>query len=82
MKESEGTEEMTTPPPPPPPSTLICCKDSQPCPAVSQYQLDAPITNATEHLPLTHYPSGTKLRRDEEQLMAKQTQHMKLPKKQ
>ena len=26
------------------PSTLICYKDSKPCPTVSQYQLDAPVT--------------------------------------
>ena len=37
--ESEETEEIKTSP-----STLTCCKDSRPCPAVSQYQLDAPVT--------------------------------------
>ena len=26
------------------PSTLTCYKDSRPCPAVSQYQLGAPVT--------------------------------------
>ena len=26
------------------PSTLTCYKDSRPCPTVSQYQLDAPVT--------------------------------------
>ena len=26
------------------PSTLTCYKDSKPCPTVSQYQLDAPVT--------------------------------------
>ena len=29
-----------------------CCKDSRPCPAVSQYQLGAPVTKATGHLRL------------------------------
>ena len=28
----------------PTPSTLTCYKDSRPCPTVSQYQLDAPVT--------------------------------------
>ena len=28
-------------------STLICCKNSRPCPHVSQYQLDAPFTQDT-----------------------------------
>ena len=37
MQESEGTEEIIHSP-----STLTCCKDSRPCPTVSQYQLDAP----------------------------------------
>ena len=37
--ESEDTEEMKTFP-----STLTCYKDSKPCPTVSQYQLDAPVT--------------------------------------
>ena len=36
MNESEETEEIT---PPPPPSTFTCCKESRPCPTVSQYQL-------------------------------------------
>ena len=26
------------------PSTLTCYKDSKPCPTVSQYQMDAPVT--------------------------------------
>ena len=26
------------------PSTLTCYKDTRPCPTVSQYQLDAPVT--------------------------------------
>ena len=37
--ESEETEEIKTFP-----STLTCYKASRPCPAVSQYQLDAPVT--------------------------------------
>ena len=37
--ESEETEEIKTSP-----STLTCYKDSRPCPAVSQYQLGAPVT--------------------------------------
>ena len=37
--ESEETEEIKTFP-----STLICYKDSRPCPTLSQYQLDAPVT--------------------------------------
>ena len=37
--ESEETEEMKTSFP-----TLTCYKDSRPCPTVSQYQLDAPVT--------------------------------------
>ena len=50
MKESEGTEELTTP------STLTCCKDSRPCPTVSQYQLGALVTKATGHFFLTQPP--------------------------
>ena len=49
MKESEGTEEITFP--------LTCCKDSRPCPTVSQYQWGAPVTKATGHLCLTQPPS-------------------------
>ena len=37
--EREETEEIKTFP-----STLTCYKDSKPCPTVSQYQLDAPVT--------------------------------------
>ena len=37
--ESEETEEIKIFP-----STLTCYKDSRPCPTVSQYQLDAPVT--------------------------------------
>ena len=36
---SEETEEIKHFP-----STLTCYKDSRPCPTVSQYQLDAPVT--------------------------------------
>ena len=39
INESEETEEIKTSP-----STLACYKDSRPCPAVSQYQFDAPMT--------------------------------------
>ena len=38
--ESEETEEIKTFPS----VTLTCYKDSRPCPTVSQYQLDAPVT--------------------------------------
>ena len=37
--ESEETEEIKTFP-----NTLTCCKDSRPCPTVSQYQLDSLVT--------------------------------------
>ena len=37
--ESEETEEIKTSP-----STLTGYKDSRPCPTVSQYQLDGPVT--------------------------------------
>ena len=37
--ESEETEEIKISP-----STLTCYKDSRPCPTVSQYQLDVPVT--------------------------------------
>ena len=37
--ESEETEETKHSP-----STLTCYKESRPCPTVSQYQLDAPVT--------------------------------------
>ena len=49
--ENEGTEEIITFSP-----TLTCCKDSSPCPTVSQCQLDAPVTKATGHLCLTQPP--------------------------
>ena len=47
--ESEETEEIKKTKKHPP-STLSCYKDSRPCPAVSQYQLDAPVTQDTQHL--------------------------------
>ena len=40
--ESEETKEIKHSP-----STLSCDKDSRPCPTVSQYQLDAPLTYDT-----------------------------------
>ena len=48
MNESEDTEEIKTSP-----CTHTCCKDSRPCPAVSQYQFDALVTQDTRHLCLT-----------------------------
>ena len=45
MNESEATEEIKTAP-----FTLTSCKDNRPCPAVSQYQLDAPVTQYTRYL--------------------------------
>ena len=45
MNESEDTEEIQHSP-----STHTCCKDSRPCPTVSQYQLDALVTQDTQHL--------------------------------
>ena len=39
MNGSEETEEIKTFP-----LSLTCCKNSRPCPTVSQYQLDAPVT--------------------------------------
>ena len=38
-------------------STLTCCKSSRPCPAVSQYQLDALVTQDTQLLPHPTNPS-------------------------
>ena len=49
--ESEETEEIKTSP-----STLTCYKDSRPCPAVSQYQLDAPVMYDKRHLRTTQPP--------------------------
>ena len=47
MNEGEETEGVKHSP-----STPTCCKD-RPCPIVSQYQLDAPVTQDTRHLCLT-----------------------------
>ena len=41
------------------PSTFTCCKDSRPCPTVSQYQLNAPATYDTRCLCLTRPPPNT-----------------------
>ena len=45
MNESEDTEEIKHSP-----STHTCCKDSRPCPTVSQYQLDTLVTQDTRNL--------------------------------
>ena len=37
-------------------NTLTCCKESRPCPTVSQYQLDTPVTWNTRHLRTTGPP--------------------------
>ena len=44
MNESEETEEIKKKKSF---STHTCCKDSRPCPTVSQYQMDAPVTQDT-----------------------------------
>ena len=46
MNESEETEEIKAFP-----STFTCCKDSRPCPAISQYQLH-------DTFALPHHPTG------------------------
>ena len=51
--ESEETEEIKTSPPYP-----YCYKYSRPCPTISQYQLDAPVTKDTWHLRTTQPPSN------------------------
>ena len=48
MNESEGTDEIRHSP-----SSHTCCKDSRPCPTVSQYQLDALVTQDTRQICLT-----------------------------
>ena len=53
-KKVEKQKKKNTPLPPP---TLTCCKDSRPCPTVSQYQLDALVTLYTQHLRTTRPPS-------------------------
>ena len=45
MNESEETEEVKLSPP----SILTCSKDSRPCPAVNQYQLDAPLMQVKKY---------------------------------
>ena len=50
MKESEGIEKITFP------LYSYCCKESRPCPIVSQYQLDATVTEATGYLRLIQPP--------------------------
>ena len=37
-------------------STFTCYKNRRPCPTVSQYQLDAPVTKDTQHLRTTRPP--------------------------
>ena len=55
MNEIEDTEEIQHSP-----STHTCCKDSRPCPAVSQYQRDALVTQDTRHLCHTQPPPREK----------------------
>ena len=49
--ESEETKEIKISP-----LCLTCYKDNRPCPTVSQYQLDAPVTQDTQHLRHTRPP--------------------------
>ena len=58
MNESEETEEIKIFP-----STITCYKDSRPCPNVSQYQLDAPVVQDTQHLCLTQPPPIQNMKR-------------------
>ena len=51
LNESEEKEEVKTFP-----STPTCCNGSRLCPTVSQYQLDALVTQDTRHLCLTQPP--------------------------
>ena len=57
MNESEEIEEVKTFP--------LCCKGSRPCPTVSQYQLDTPVTQDTRHLclisPCPPHPYPTRI---------------------
>ena len=48
--ENEETEEIKHSP-----STFTCYKDSRPCPTVSQYQLDAPMTHKTRREVLQYH---------------------------
>ena len=52
MNESEYTKETKTSPAP----THTCCKDSRFCPTISQYHLDALVTQDTRHFCLTQPP--------------------------
>ena len=49
MNESEETEEIKACP-----STFTCCKDSRPCPAISQYQLHDTFASP-------HHPTGQRV---------------------
>ena len=51
MNESEDTEEIQHSP-----STHTCCKDSRPCPTVSQYQWDTLVMQDTWHLATLNHP--------------------------
>ena len=51
MNESEDTDEIEHSP-----STHTCCKDSRPCPTVSQYQLDALVTQDTRTFVSSNHP--------------------------
>ena len=53
--ESEETEEIKHST-----STLTCYKGSRPCPTVSQYQANTPVTQDTRHLPHTQPPQTAK----------------------
>ena len=52
--ESEETEEIKHSP-----STLTCYKDSRPCPSISQYQLDAPVTKIHDTFATPDHPMKT-----------------------
>ena len=51
MNESEETEEIKTFP-----LYLYLCKDSRPCPTVSQYQLDAPVSKIHDTYASSNHP--------------------------
>ena len=51
--ESEETEEMETFP-----LSLTCYKDSRPCPTVSQFQLDAPVTETHDTFATPDHPKS------------------------
>ena len=52
------------------PSTFTCCKDSRPCPTVSQYQLDASAMQDTRHLPHPTTPAAFSILQDWSSLFA------------